>query len=630
MFWFGRFEVMKNSAKNKRAGYERILVLTVLLIWQTHLFTQQADTIIWMDELSVAGRSLIGTEADSLDVTDPVNRMGTLTDLLRTESNIYFRDFGPGSSSTISMFGSKSNEVALVWNGIKVANPMLGVNDYSMISPADMTSLRVARVGSSTAYGSGSGAGAILLDQGIGESAYPVSLSAGWSSINQLTGAIDYTRSEGKWKSRTSVSGQISKNNYSYTNLAGDQDKLPHARSHFLNASHHSEFHVASNQSWTMSIWTRKHYREIPPLLTESRSEADQADAFVRSVVQYHYLQPRHRLHIKAYYGFQNQHYQNPLISLNAHHRFRNGQLRMDNEWQPVPKIYVKYGLQNNYFSSLSDNYRNHEMQNRISTYAQAHYELNILPLEVILLGQPEWVSGQKTGWTTEMKIRYQHALFGRWSIFANKNIVWPTLNDLYWVPGGNPDLLPEHNRMGGLSWKKDWPENLQSSTTFYYREANNWIQWLPGDLGFWSPVNAHKGRSFGMNVELQKDFNKHVSTKGGYQFVRTFVLDERAAHHQAIYTPRHMWSIHGSYHINTQWEVRLYGEFTSTRYVTKDHSVLLKPYFLGHAVLNYNVRNLPWTIGLQVRNLFDTDYQGIKNRPMPGRQFEFNTHIKI
>jgi len=606
------------------------LALAGLLIWQTHLYAQHADTTVWIDEISVSARSLIETETDTIDVTDPINRISTLTDLLRNRSNIYFRDFGPGSSSTISMFGSKSNEVALIWNGIQVANPMLGVNDYSMISTADLTSLRVARVGSSTVYGSGSGAGAILLDQGIGQSVYPLTVSAGWSSINQLAGAADYTRSEGKWKSRTSVSGQTSKNNYRYTNLTGKKEKLLHAQSHFLNASHHSEFHTDSTQYWAMSIWARKQYREIPPLLTESRSEAEQSDAFVRSVVQYRYLQPRHRLHIKAYYGFQSQHYQNPLIRLNAHHRFQNAQLRMDNEWQPVHKIYLRYGLRNNYFNSRSDNYRDRQMQNRISVYAQAQYDLSVLPLELILLGQPEWVSGQEVGWTTEIKMQYHHSQWGRWMIFANTNIVWPTLNDLYWTPGGNPDLLPEQNRLGGLTWNKNWAKNLRSNMTLYYRRANNWIQWLPGDPGFWSPVNAYKGRSFGVNAELQKDFNKYFQVKGGYQFVRTFVLDESDVHYQAIYTPKHMWSIHGSYNVNKQWELRLFGEFTSTRYVTMDHSVLLEPYFLGHAAIIYYAKNLPWTIGVQVRNLFDVDYQGIKNRPMPGRQFELNTHIKI
>lgn len=620
--------LLRRTQKNIRFLGSGTLVVWIFCL--PCLSAQDTDTTLWMDEVSITDQQMIGYEADTIPISDVTARMNSLTDILRTESNVYFRNFGPGSSSTVSMFGSRSNEVALVWNGIKIANPMLGVNDYSLISVADLTSLRIARQGTSSIYGAGSSAGAIILGQEIDNTSHPVTLSAGWSTLNKIKLAGSYSQTKGSWKSRTTVSGFTSQNDYRYTTLDGKENRLPHAHSHSINASHHSEFHLRSNQSLSLSLWARNHFREIPPTLTESRSEADQSDQFIRSLIQYQNLQTRHKLHLKAYYGSQKQIYQNPLIKLNATHIFENAQFRMDNQWQPFNELYVKYGVQNNFFSSRSDNYQGTKNQNRISVYSQIQYDLDRIPLELILLLQPQWVSGQKPGWTTEIKARISQAKMGLWTIYANHNIVWPTLNDLYWNPGGNPALLPEHNRIVGLIWKKNWADHFHHSLSMYHKWAENWIQWLPSDLGYWRPVNAVEGRSQGLNLEVEKIWSSGLEIFGGYQYVRTVILDEISNNNQTIYSPRHMWSVRGHYKLGQRWELQAIGEYTSTRYVTRDHSQSLNPYFLCHSTIVYKLRNMDCTLGLQLKNIFDREYQGIINRPMPGRQIQINTLIKF
>lgn len=591
---------------------------------------QNTDTMVWIEELSIEAGHLIGTDADSIPLEGGFGQMNALSDILRTESNVYFRNFGPGSSSTISMFGSRSNEVALIWNGIKVANPMLGVNDYSLISPTSLTSLHIARVGTSTIYGAGSSAGAIILGQEIEPGNKSVSLSAGWSTLRELKIAGAYNQSGGLWQSRTSIDGATGPNNFPYSALSGKTERLPHASHRYFNASHHSEFRPWNNQILSFSVWARDQSREIPPTLTEARSEADQSDRFIRSVLQYQNLQSRHKLHLKAYYGYQRQIYKNPLINLHATHIFENAQFRMDNQWQPGSEWYVKYGLKNNFFTSRSANYQDVKRQNRIAVYAQLEYDLNRWPLELTLLVQPEMVTEVETGWTVEMKMRYIHASLGQWILFANQNIVWPTLNDLYWNPGGNPELMPEKNRTAGLIWKKKWTGNFHHTLTMYHKRAENWIQWVPSNLGFWQPANAHNGISQGMNLELTKKLYRDLEVKGGYQYVRSVILDEPFADKQTIYSPRHMWSIRGLYQIAGRWHLRLTGEYTSSRYVTRDHNQFLDPYFLVHTGIDYQFKNHDWSLGLQVHNALDIQYQGIINRPMPGRQIHLNTRVKF
>ena len=183
---------------------------------------------------------------------------------------------------------------------------------------------------------------------------------------------------------------------------------------------------------------------------------------------------------------------------------------------------------------------------------------------------------------------------------------------------------------MAGLSGEKKWSDNLLSSITFYYRRAENWIQWLPTKLGYWRPFNARKGKSYGIHMQSGYHVKENIRLKAGYQFVRTYHLDDSSNRNQAIYTPAHMWNLNGKINVRDRWLLHANGEYTSTRYVTRDHFDALDPYFLLHTGIRYNLKNNSLVIGLQIRNLLDAEYQGIKNRPMPGRQIEINTQIKF
>src|SRR5690606_6722526 len=57
-----------------------------------------------------------------------------------------------------------------------------------------------------------------------------------------------------------------------------------------------------------------------------------------------------------------------------------------------------------------------------------------------------------------------------------------PTLNDRFWEPGGNPDLLPEESINGeiGFHWLKSGLFSWNQSLTYYRMQVDNWIIWMP------------------------------------------------------------------------------------------------------------------------------------------------------
>ncbi|HLT94240.1 MAG TPA: hypothetical protein VKZ56_06745, partial [Membranihabitans sp.] len=178
--------------------------------------------------------------------------------------------------------------------------------------------------------------------------------------------------------------------------------------------------------------------------------------------------------------------------------------------------------------------------------------------------------------------------------------------------------------------WERRWPFRLTHSLTFYWKWGKNWIQWIPTDLGFWRPFNTLEGQNLGIRMELSHKWGTELEVKGGYQYVKSTTSDGNFSWQQSIYSPRHMWNLGGQYSINDSWIFYLLGEYTSTRYVTRDHTQSLKPYFLCHSSVMYQFKKPALKLGLQVSNWFNIQYQGIINRPMPGRQIQLTSQIKF
>src|SRR5690606_22428207 len=83
-----------------------------------------------------------------------------------------------------------------------------------------------------------------------------------------------------------------------------------------------------------------------------------------------------------------------------------------------------------------------------------------------------------------------------------------PTLNDRYWDPGGNPDLLPEESINGevGLHWLKNGLFSWDQSLTFYRMQVDNWIIWLPQG-SVWSPENIRDVQNQGIEYQGKADW---------------------------------------------------------------------------------------------------------------------------
>lgn len=120
-------------------------------------------------------------------------------------------------------------------------------------------------------------------------------------------------------------------------------------------------------------------------------------------------------------------------------------------------------------------------------------------------------------------------AFFFDWVVSERGNVVlkasvarnyrYPTLNDRYYQPGGNPDLRPEHGFTydGGISFALGGEAEgytLRGEATLFDSHIDDWILWVQARRGYWTPRNVRKVHNYG--AETKVDASVRLSPTGG------------------------------------------------------------------------------------------------------------------
>jgi iron complex outermembrane receptor protein len=221
-----------------------------------------------------------------------------------------------------------------------------------------------------------------------------------------------------------------------------------------------------------------------------------------------------------------------------------------------------------------------------------------------------------------------------------SRNYHLPSLNDLYWYPGGNESLQAEEGLEAelGLSFIKKLNKqfSIKLNADGYTSVIDNWIQWVPSDFRYWSPENIAK--VFARGVELSAHANGTIQSFTYKVFVecaftKTTNVSEEAQENgssgeQLIYIPAH--TANGFIYVTC----RSYDISWSINY-TGERETLKKPlpaYWLNNVSVGKRWFNdwLDAELRFKINNLFNASYQAVQWRAMPGRNFEINLKIKL
>jgi vitamin B12 transporter len=600
----------------------------------------------------------------------------SLANLLSQQTAVFVKSYGVNSLATLSLRGASAAQSAVLWNGVPIMNPAMGVADLSILQTGLFSDISLRYGGSAALYGSGNVGGALLLDNPYPDFTVKKSIAAtfGMGSFNARNTGLNALWQNQKWCIHLNGFYQSEKNDIPYKDANGNDQRLANAQLQggggLLSVDYNlkNNWNNIRNERLYVKVWWQSYNREIPPALFEAFSVKDQKDISLRTMVGYEKNTRRSTLYVKGSYSNEFLHYEDSAATQNYKnttqqvyqetgfkYRLDNPDRKRAKSWlQPdVHQLLIFMPIQ--FSLAAGNNINNHQTQFRPAIAAAYSYEGFQGKLKANASARQELVNGKNAPLLPGCGASY--ALLQNKEIAKNEiNLLLrgnvqrtyriPTLNELYYFPGGNPDLKPEQgwNEDAGYTFQFRHHADSNTSVTFtqetngFNRDIQDWIYWLGGAI--WTPHNIAKVYSRGIETN-NKIIWQTGQCKFNIGFSYTYVLSTTEASYlpgdgsigkQIPYTPR--YNMQGNTGI--QWKgnlfVNLNQTYTGYRFVTTDESQYLAPYATTNVQASYGLRLSKYNLQLtgQLQNIFDTHYEVVNARPMPGRNFILQLRLGI
>ena len=621
----------------------RFKITLLLFCFPLFAIGQIADaTLLPQVEVKVKGlrSDFAGTRSEQWS-KDELSAHTTLANLLQEESGIFIKSYGLGGSATVATRGGSAGHTAVLWNGLPIQSPMLGLLDFSLMPTAFIDNAEIQYGGNSAAWGSGAIGGVISLNNQVEKDKTFMTFQTSVGSFGQLGLNLKSQYQIGKWKGSTRLFHKQAENDFTYqfrknlpivtqTNAALEQKGLL------------QEFYWTpkANQELIIRFWGQQTDRELPPTAVQTRSLASQKDESLRGSVHWKSVSEKMVWQMRSGIFRESIHYNDPERLTDALSFFWSALGEVEGEYYINKNQQLLIGLSHSWTYADIENYSTPPQQNRSALFAS--FKQNIKNWTFQLNSRLELVDNQLI--PTAPSLGFQGKLTN-WLIIQGKvsnNYRLPTFNDLYWNPGGNIDLLPESgwSEELGIStqFKGKKKNNFSYSITGFNRNIRNWIYWSPsaGQM-FWSPKNLAEVWSRGIEQRANWDTNfkkLNLQISGGYDYVlstnqKKITTPNIEAGEQLWYVPTHQ--AFGKIALNFKNTKIIYRQHFTGSVRTPNFNIL-KSYHIGNLTTSYAFKQKQWSsqLSFTIKNIWDTNYHVIEYRPMPGRNYELIFSIKI
>lgn len=623
------------------------------------------------------------TTFDSLALKENVAL--SMADVLTFNSSVFVKSYGRATLSTVAFRGTSPSHTQVTWNGMRINNPMLGMTDFSTI-PSYFIDQASLLHGTSSVNESGGGLGGLvklgtLPDVSEGINAQYVQ---GVGSFKTFDEFARFTYGSDHWQLSTRAVYSSSPNEYKYVNR--DKKENIYDSDHNIIGQYHpternrsgsfKDLHVLqevyyntlAGDRFGLNAWYIDSNRELPLLTTDYGNERDfenrQREHTFRGVLSWDHTRSNWRTGLKGGYihTWMAYDYRKEVAEGNWATMTRSrsnvntvyGQL--EGEYNPSRKWFftANVSAHQHFVRSEDKNIILQDGDKAIVGYDKGRIELSgsvsakwqpvdRLGLSVILR---EDMYGTK--WAPLIPAFFIDGLVSRTGNImlrasVSRNYRFPTLNDLYFLPGGNPDLKNEHGFSydAGMSFETGEKDvySISGSATWFDSYIDDWIIWLPTTKGFFSPRNVKKVHAYGVElkggVSIQPIKEWYLDLNGSYSWTPSVNDGEKmspadqSVGKQLPYVPKHSASLTGRLSWRT-WSFLYKWAYYSERFTmsSNDYTLTghLPKYFMSNISLEkgLNFRPMDIQLKLAVNNLFNEEYLSVLSRPMPGINFEF------
>jgi len=375
--------------------------------------------------------------------------------------------------------------------------------------------------------------------------------------------------------------------------------------------------------------------------MLEQQSKANQSDENLKLSSEWTYIKNKITAFIRGAYFDDKQHYNDSVSQVYATNKYVSavgeGELKAD--W--TKNHHSNFGLNNTYVAAKATNMPSGPRQNNTAVFASHAYSCTSEKLRLNFSLRKEWMQNHNIPLTYSAGVSYKVLKTTDLNAQVAKVHRLPSLNDLYWEPGGNTDLLPEegYTLETGLRCQFNYRDLAFLITpSIFSSRINNWIIWLP-EGNIWKPQNILEVWSRGMETLSEIKIRKN-DTRFAISVLTNYVLsgnqkprslNDSSVDKQLIYMPMYSGyaKVEAAY---KKWQLAYRQNYTGYRYTSSDNTQYLEPYTTCSVYLAYKtvLKKTELMLFAQCQNIFNNVYQVVAYRPMPLRHFNFGTTISF
>lgn len=546
-----------------------------------------------------------------------VKNQTSLTQILKFDTPLYFKENGFGGVSSVSFRGTTPSHTAVVWNGININSRFNGQTDFNTIHLGIFDEISVRSGGGSVAYGTSAIGGSVHLSNNLNfKKGTKHHLKLGLGSFETFDGRYGFALGTEKTVLEISVARSSSENDYK---IPDSDRKNQNGQYHFTTLSAAVAHRLDSVN--TLKLQGRfslgdRHFSLIYP--SETPTKYQNLDSW--NLLEWESRFGRFTSQLKAAFVLERYEYYTDIED-------------EDYAFFSEGKTFVTdYDLGRKFDNGMEI----HTLLNYEYTYGKGTSvpkNTRQIPSVGILMKQqltPVFLYeiGLKKDFSDEYKSPFLFSLgaaldlssFYTLKLNFSKNHRIPTFNDLYWYGSGNTDLQPETSLQGEIGNNFRF-KNLKFSFTGFYNNIQDFIHWLPVGNGIWEPINTSEVRSYGIEsfLSYHRNFGEHkFSVQSTYAYT---VSKNKKTDKQLIYVPFHNITA-GIGYAYKNWNVNYEFLYTGEVFTRTDNNPAynLPGYTVSNISLSksFGKKNV-FEVGIKVMNLFNEKYQSVENRYFPG-----------
>ena len=622
------------------------------------------------------------TRFDSLALKENVAL--SMADVLTFNSSIFVKNYGRATLSTVAFRGTSPSHTQVSWNGMKINSPMLGMTDFSMI-PAYFIDDASLLHGTTSINETGGGlGGSVKLSTKPAEAdGFGLQYVQGIGSFKTFDEFLRLTYGNKHWQVSTRAVLSSSPNDYEFRNRdkkvnVYDEDMNIVSQYYPVERNRSGAFrdlHILQEVYYNtlkgdrlgLNAWYVDSNRELAMLTVDHGEETDfenrQRENTFRGVLSWDRWRRNLKLATKAgyihtwmAYDYKRDlgngvmaHMTRSRSTINTLYAQAEAEYYLGNKWLFTANL----SAHQHFVESRDKNIISQEGNHGIVGYRKGRFELSgsvsakWKPTERMGISLVLREEMYGTEWAPLIPALFVDGVISkRGNVIAkasvSRNFRFPTLNDLYFLPGGNPDLKKESGWTYdvGVSFvlSKEGRYSLTGSLNWFDSHISDWIIWLPTTKGFFSPDNIKDVHAYGIESKMDLDVVMGngwlLGMNGSFSWTPSINEGEprtpadQSVGKQLPYVPLLSSAITGRISWRT-WSFLYKWCYYSQRYTMSSNDISLTgklpAYFMSNVSLEKKFAFSWADLSLKgaVNNLFNEEYLSVLSRPMPGINFE-------